>query len=304
MHAYMDSLRFGNRNTGRDAISPYDLFLEKNQLPVRPDAGESALAYSQRLLALIGGRDRLRWVNDDADGVFELHTQKFQFGPAELKGLRIFFTRPGATHAAHAGNCVACHAAPQFTDHRLHNNGVSQAEYDGVFGRGAFAALAVPGLAERNAHFDAYLPPSPTHPKATGRFRSAPSARNRGHADLGAWNVFANPDMPKPQAALTQILCAQSGLDARRCTPAALLPLTIASFKTPTIRDLGQSNPYFHSGGIDSIEDVLRFYVTTSGLARAGKVRNAAPELSGIHIDASDIAPLAAFLKSLDEDYQ
>ena len=77
--------------------------------------------------------------------------------------------------------------------------------------------------------------------------------------------------MPKPQAALAQILCEPSrGADAS-CTPEDVLPRTIAPFKTPSIRDLGQSNPYFHSGALDTIEDVLRFYVTTSELGARGR---------------------------------
>ena len=69
------------------------------------------------------------------DGRFELHAQAFQFGEAELQGLKLFL-----------GNCIACHAPPQFTDHRLHNTGVSQANYDALFGAGAFAALEIPSL--------------------------------------------------------------------------------------------------------------------------------------------------------------
>lgn len=304
MHAYMDSLRFGTTKTGRESNSPYDVFLEKNHLPSGPSSGETALAYAGRLLGLIQKqRAGLQWVTSD-DGEFELHTQEFQFGPTELKGLEIFFTRAGAEHRAHAGNCVVCHTPPRFTDYTVHNNGVSQVEYDGIFGSGAFAALDVPGLPARSAQFDRYLPASPKHPNATGRFKSAPSADKRGRTDLGVWNVFANPDMPKPQAALTRIFCGRPGPASKRCTPETVLPLTIATFKTPAIRDLGQSNPYFHSGAMDTIADVLRFYVKTSDLARAGKLRNASPELSGVHLDATDLAPLGAFLRSLNEDYQ
>ncbi len=303
MHVYMDSLRFGTTNTGRESASPYDVFLEKNGLPAKPNAGESKRVYARRLLTLVGQRDRWQWVTDE-DGEFELHSQDFRFGETELRGLKTFFAEAGDSPRAHVGNCVACHAPPHFTDHRLHNNGVSQAQYDAVFGAGAFAALDIPDLAKRNAEFNAYLPASSRHPKATARFRSAPSADKPGHADLGVWNIFANPDVPKPQAALTQILCESPRRSKDECTPAAVLPLTIARFKTPSIRDLGQSNPYFHSGALDSVEDVLRFYVTTSSLARAGKVRNGAPELSGVQIDATDIAPLAAFLRALNEDYQ
>jgi hypothetical protein len=55
---------------------------------------------------------------------------------------------------------------------------------------------------------------------------------------------------------------------------------------------------------MDTMEDVLNFYLTASTNARAGMARNAAPQLSGILSDASAVAPLAAFLRSLDEsDY-
>jgi hypothetical protein len=39
-------------------------------------------------------------------------------------------------------------------------------------------------------------------------------------------------------------------------------------------------------------------------MARAGQLRNASPELSKVSLDANDIAPLAAFLNALNEDYQ
>jgi cytochrome c peroxidase len=298
MHAYMDSIRFGTHNTFRDSGSPYDLFLQKNGLPVAPENDESNLKYSGRLLSLLEQQKSFKWVTTPRDGAFKLHDQPYRFGKTELQGLKIFLARPHDSGRARVGNCVACHTPPQFTDHRLHNNGVSQAEYDRIFGAGAFAALEIPGLAERNARFNDYLPASTNHVRATGRFRAAPAAAKPGYADLGAWNVFANPDLPKPQKALTQILCGD-----KPCEPEAVLPLTVAVFKTASVRDLGQSNPYFHSGAFDTIEDALQFYVGVSALARAGKLRNGSPEIAGIHLSATDVAPLAAFLRSLNEDY-
>jgi hypothetical protein len=85
--------------------------------------------------------------------------------------------------------------------------------------------------------------------------------------------------------------------------PAAILPLTLARFKTSTMRDLGQSDPYLHTGRMDTIEDVIQFYQNFSELARRGQVRNADPQLSGIDVDDSAVAPLAAFLRALNEDY-
>jgi hypothetical protein len=84
--------------------------------------------------------------------------------------------------------------------------------------------------------------------------------------------------------------------------PAAALPGTIALFKTPTLRDLVSSEPYLHTGRMNSIEAVLNFYQNFSGLARSGGVRNGDPQLSNIALDGSAVAPLAAFLRALDEE--
>lgn len=83
---------------------------------------------------------------------------------------------------------------------------------------------------------------------------------------------------------------------------AAALPRTIALFLTPTVRDLVSSEPYLHTGRMNAIEDVIAFYQNFSAQARGGTVRNAAPELSGILLDNSAVAPLAAFLRALDEE--
>jgi hypothetical protein len=86
-------------------------------------------------------------------------------------------------------------------------------------------------------------------------------------------------------------------------SPAGFLPQTIARFKTPTLRDLGQSDPYLHTGRKNTLEEVIQFYQEFSNKARRNEVRNADPELSGIHLDDAAIEELAAFLRSLNEDY-
>jgi cytochrome c peroxidase len=82
-----------------------------------------------------------------------------------------------------------------------------------------------------------------------------------------------------------------------------LLPKTIALFKTPGLRDLGHSAPYFYTGRQETSEDVVGFYKCIAELARTGEVRNGAPELAGITLAEEDIAPLSAFLNALNEDY-
>ena len=300
--AYMNSLRFGTKNTRRNSGSPYDLFLQKNGFPTWPEKGESNSDYTDRLIKLIERQESFRWITSK-DDQFQLHLQSYEFGPSELQGLKIFFNRSAAGTKTHVGNCVACHVPPQFTDYRFHNNGTAQSQYDAIFGQGAFSKLEVPDLSTRNANFDAFLPVSLKHPSATGRFRATPVAGLPGYADLGAWNIFANPDLPMPQAALTEVVCGTFEIGSNDCTPAKVLPLTIGIFKTPSIRDPGHSYPYFHSGSVDTIEDVIRFYISTSQLARSGKIRNASPKLGDININSDDIVPLSAFLRSLNEDY-
>lgn len=305
LEAYMTSLQFAKDEKGNFSGSPFDVFLKKNRLPQRPKAGETPLQYSRRLFNAIEGLRAPQWVSD-ADQTFQIHSAPFVFGQTELAGLKIFFTGPGprlagaATIAAGgAGNCVTCHTPPAFTDFGFHNTGASQDEYDTIHGDGAFAALSIPNLAQRMAAPNQWLPPSSRHPQASGTFSAAPDAAAPGRADLGVWNIFANPDHPLSQSRLLKTLTG-----AKPQPFAALLPKTVGAFKTPGLRDLADSAPYLHHGQLDTIEDVLEFYADFASKARAGLVRNPSPELLGIALVPQDIAPLAAFLRSLNEDYE
>jgi len=387
---YLQTLVFSQDNNGNFNGSPFDVFLMKNGLPRQPAANETPLQYSRRLLRLVAGLANPKWVTNGVDGHFitNAHGQLFQFGSNELAGLEIFFgdntsldiatnlQHQGITTGIEAGNCIACHTPPAFSDFIFHNTGAVQEEYDALNGTGAFMALSVPGYSARLTNYDAYLPPTPNHPNALGIFETSPTTNNPGQVDLGLWNVFANPDFPAPQAGLQQILpqllsvtltpprisqatmsgsqVAFSGtnstpgwtyfvlastnlsspftawtvvatntfdsqgnfsftntvagpaqgfyaMEIGTLPPDAALPATIALFKTPTVRDLVSSEPYLHTGRMNTIEDVLQFYQTFSAKARAGNVRNADPQLSGILLDASATAPLAAFLRALNE---
>ena len=194
------------------------------------------------------------------------------FDPAALKGLKVFFRANGA---ASTGNCVACHTPPLFTDSSFHNLGISQSEYDRVNGDGTFAELQIPAAAE-------------VHRPST-QFREIPSKRNSGFADLGHWNFVDLKGSPlrRPGESDDQFLQRM-----------------IAAFKTPTLRNLAFTQPYMHTGGFTTIESALAELMRLSELARAGHVRSADDELSGIRITDADIPSLVAFLKTLNEDFR
>jgi hypothetical protein len=387
---YLETLVFSQDANGAFNGSPFDVFLIKNGLPQQPAANETPIQYSRRLLRLIAGMANPQWVSDPDDGEFITNAkgQLFQFGSNELAGLLIFLSdntsldvatnlqARGITAGIEVGNCATCHAPPAFTDFIFHNNGAAQAEFDSLFGSGAFMALPVPAYSTRQTNYDAYLPPTTNHPNALGIFETPPTTNNPGLADLGLWNVFANPDFPAAQAGLRQILPQLLSVPSPQISQATMrgnnrsfngthglpggtyfilattnlslppsswaiiatnifdslgnfsftnavsahvpagfytlslgpisselaLPGTIALFKTPTVRDLNSSEPYLHTGQINTIEDVIAFYQNSSAQARAGTLRNADPQLSDISLDASAVAPLAAFLRALNEE--
>jgi hypothetical protein len=297
---YADGLRFQQDEVGRYIGSPYDVFLRVNHLPVQPRAGETGPQYNQRLYGLLQSLDNPIWVTSK-DGSFKYHAQPFAFGATEFAGLKIFLRAAvNATDGSqHAGNCAACHVAPDFTDFQFHNNGAAQEEYDVANGAGAFSQLTVPGLSERTANFDLYLPVSANHPNASERFRHAAVAGSPQFADLGLWNVYLNPDISNPQANLSALICA----NVQNCAVDQGLPTTIAKFKTPTLRDAEDSQPYFHNGSKPKFNDIVEFYIQMSQLARQGALRNAPLEFSGMSLSEGDVNALVAFLMSLTEDY-
>ncbi|MBC7882781.1 MAG: hypothetical protein H7Y37_15935 [Anaerolineae bacterium] len=304
--AYGDSLLFARNSRGEFTASPYDVFLKKNHLPRKPLPSESPLEYSRRLRRTLERLEHPRFVTP-ADGKFELSDQKFVFGSTELAGLKVFLAEPAdslpevsAVTQGGTGNCLACHAAPNFTDFKLHNTGVNQKEYDAVHGEGAFSHLSIPTLAERNTNYDAYLPATPTHPSAQGPFRRPPDATQPTFTDLGAWNSYLNPDFGVDPRKIE--LAMGLGIVPTRLKSQALSQ-AIGRFKTPGLRDLGDSAPYFHDGNTTNLEDIVRFYKEFSGKARRGEVRNADPQLRRIVLGNDDLKVLTAFLKSLKEDY-
>lgn len=295
--AYVRQLEFSrDPQSGLYNGSPYDLFLQINDLPRKPQASESPQDYATRLLRALDDGRALKNV-PAGTRVYQFHPgQKFEFGDSELAGLRAFLDPAKA-------NCMACHAPPDFTDFGLHNTGATQDEYDALHGAGAFVALGIPSLTERGSDPAPYLPATARHPAYLGLFRDVPRADEPRATDLGAWSLFANSDYPLAQSALRSTLCKTLPAAAACNDDAQLLEHAIGTFKTPGLRDLAHSQPYLHTGREATLSDVVRFYQRSAVAARSGSLRNADPQLATVHVDEADVAPLAAFLRALDEDY-
>lgn len=126
--------------------------------------------------------------------------------PQQLRGLVIFTDK-------NKGNCVSCHAAPNFTDNGFHNIGL--------------AAYGMEG-------------------SDPGRFKLKPVAAMRG------------------------------------------------AFKTPGLREIAASAPYFHDGSAKTLMDVIEHY------DRGGVVRtNISQDVKPLHLRQSEKDDLVAFLRAL-----
>lgn len=302
LDVYVSDLQFSQDDL---ALSPYDTFLTLNKLPVSPQDDESDLEYSTRLISLISALEKnntLKFVtkNENTEnGQFRFHDQPYQFTEKELQGLKVFFNQNNSSSISN-GNCIACHAAPHFTDFKFHNIGVTQIEYEAIHGINSFNKLPVPNLEARNKNANTYLPATNLHPTREGVFRKVANQANLQYTDLGAWNILFNDDFPNPQNSLFSIFCPLND----KCTNKDIaLQRALATFKTPTLRNLGHSAPYMHNGQISDLHAVMGFYLNASKNSLNGQMRNADSELQQMEIEATDIDNLVHFLISLYEDY-
>lgn len=298
---YVTDLSFSKNENNEYDSSAYDLFLQKNNLPRRPISGETAQQYSQRLLTAVEKLSNPVFVNA-SEKKLTTHQSSFGFGKKELQGMTLFFRR--GSDSMHGGNCVSCHSAPDFSDFKFHNTGLTRRHYESLHGAGSFDMLDIPSLKKRNKNFNRYLPATANHPRASSTYRRAVDAMKPEYVDLGLWNIFANPDVPAPQKKIRRILCEQAEKLGESCDKEQLLKLSVAAFKTPVLRDLGHSGPYFHDGQSGSLEEVMAFYRLAGKLARSGRYRYTSPEMNAIYIDDNDVISLLAFLRALNEDYE
>jgi cytochrome c peroxidase len=88
---------------------------------------------------------------------------------------------------------------------------------------------------------------------------------------------------------------AQDEPDAGRFKVRAL-PSMKSAFKTPTLRDIELTAPYFHDGSAATLRDVMAHYNRGGDKRVAGTI---APEVHPLNLTESEIDDLVAFMKTL-----
>lgn len=112
-------------------------------------------------------------------------------------------------------------------------------------------------------------------PRALGFFRTAVSALDddRGTAGLDAFGAPLFPAAPGNRAN--------------------------GAFKSPGLRNVELTGPYFHTGGAATLEQVLEFYGRNGDVPAGG---NLGPGIGNIRMNQQDRAQVVEFLKALTDD--
>lgn len=75
-------------------------------------------------------------------------------------------------------------------------------------------------------------------------------------------------------------------------------PRDEGSFKTPTVRDVALTAPYFHNGRFDTLDDVVAFYDRGGGRGAGLKVENQDPDVRPLKLTKEQIRTLLVFLRA------
>jgi cytochrome c peroxidase len=80
-----------------------------------------------------------------------------------------------------------------------------------------------------------------------------------------------------------------------------LEPRVDGSFKTPSLRNVELTPPYFHNGGALTLEDVIRFYNRGGDFHETNQL-DIAPSMLAMELEEDHITDLAAFLRTLTDE--
>lgn len=75
------------------------------------------------------------------------------------------------------------------------------------------------------------------------------------------------------------------------------------SFKTPSLRNVEKTAPYFHNGAYKTLEEVVDFYDHGGGAGLGIAVKNQTLPSDSLHLSLQEKSALVAFMKSLTDGY-
>lgn len=207
--------------------------------------------------------------------------------------------RLGLSLFIHEGKCVNCHVGPEFTGASVgHLEELSRSS----------GGLSSPKLVERMWMRDR----GAIYDSGFYNINVRPALEDVG---IGGTDPFGNPLSFSAQVTGrspdvdrhgpyfdSRAFIVQPGTDPK---PGERIAVT-GAFKTPTLRNIDLTGPYFHNGGQLTLEQVVQFYARGSDFAESNRANGfdgdadieVLPEING---DRERIQAVAAFLRSLTD---
>jgi cytochrome c peroxidase len=74
------------------------------------------------------------------------------------------------------------------------------------------------------------------------------------------------------------------------------------AFRTPSLRNVAQTGPYFHNGSFKNLDQVLDFYDVGGGQGKGLKIENQTLASDSLHLTKLEKQKLLAFMRSLSEE--
>jgi cytochrome c peroxidase len=216
------------------------------------------------------------------------------FGAPELRGLNVFTGKAG---------CVACHAGPELTnatvryaldeiiepmpmaqgfalyDNGFYNLGVTPTTDD--IGRGGKDLYGKPIAFSRQALF------------------------NRLGIQNMEFPIMGNETVPKA-GELGNMVCTDGDADGFCDSGTSIVPefqraAVDGSFKTPGLRNVELTGPYFHNGGMATLKQVVEFYDRGGNFCDLN-LDDLSPDIHPLGLTEAEKEELVAFLVSLTDD--
>ncbi len=205
----------------------------------------------------------LKRITENPDSSLHSLTNEHDFTADALAGLRIFTGR---------GNCNLCHRGALLSDQQFHNIGLGDAEADGETDGDASS--------KRDLPIQAWL--EEVVGRAKGQFDVRQSEFNcQSHVWENSGNLHA---MRQSESCREQVFTNLENIES------------VGAFKTPTLRNVAMTAPYFHDGRAASLDEVLQHYDQLNAEPAIGHREES---LRPLGLSSEEKTALKAFLESL-----
>src|SRR5437660_2391392 len=210
----------------------------------------------------------------------------------QLQGLLIYINtgQGGLPASAAQGNCVACHAGPEFTAAgatTMNKTGFISIVQMPVAGGGRIGSPGTATAYVDNGFANIGVRPTAEDPARGGSVAVGTNKVPMSWVRQALAGTAGAPALP-PCGGSGQPVCPVNNRDAVQ-----------GAFKIPSLRNIELTGPYFHNGGQATLKQAVDFYDSFDFSSQ--NIDNLDPRMLNVHIGKGDATTLTSFLQSLTD---